>query len=149
MFERYKIHNGENLDMIAKNFKTSVDYLKDINNIVYEDMLRAGMEIVVPKEQEQYFNIYTVEAGDNLYEISRRYNINPSLLASMNGLDLDDYIYKNQELLIPKNGYSYYITKDGDTLETVSGTFDSSKESLLRHNPTIYLLEGQLLVDKK
>ena len=83
-----------------------------------------------------------------MYEIGRKYNINPELLASMNGLEINDYIYPNQEILIPKSGYSYYITKEGDTLETVSNTFKISQDKLLENNPVIYLLEGQILVKK-
>ena len=63
--------------------------------------------------------------------------------------DMDDYIYPNQEILIPKSGYSYYITKDGDTLDTVSDTFNITQSKLLENNPTIYLLAGQILVKKK
>jgi len=50
--------------------------------------------------------------------------------------------------MIPKPNYSYYITKEGDTLDTVSGMFKINKERLLNSNPTIYLQEGQILVNK-
>ena len=61
---------------------------------------------------------------------------------------MDDFIYPGQEILIPKSEYSYYITKAGDTLDTVSGMFKISKEKLLNNNSTIYLQEGQILVNK-
>ena len=67
----------------------------------------------------------------------------------MNGLNFDDYIYPNQQLLIPKNGYSYYITAEGDTLDEVIRVFNSNKEKFLNENQTIYLLANQLLVNKK
>ena len=90
-----------------------------------------------------------IEKGDSLYAIARKYNINPELLASMNGLNMEDYIYPGQELLIPKNGYSYYITKEGDTLGLVSSMFKTNIPSLLNDNSTVYLTEGQILVHKK
>ena len=123
--------------------------LQDINNLYYLNGLREGMEIIVPKESKDYFNYYVVEKGDSLYAIARKYNINPSLLASMNGIDLDDYIYPNQQILIPKSGYSYYITAEGDTIEEVIKVFNSNKNKFLEENPTIYLMAGQLLVNKK
>lgn len=95
-----------------------------------------------------YFEYYEIKKGDTLYDIARRYNINPELLASLNGLNYDDYIYPDQTILIPKANYSYYITKKGDTLSSVGDIFGSDKDSLLKENPTIYLLEGQLLVKK-
>lgn len=99
--------------------------------------------------KETYFDYYTIDKGDNLYQISKKYNINPNLLASLNGLDINDYIYPGQVLLIPSKSYSYYITKDGDTLDMVSKTFNVSTNKLLDDNKTIYLLEGQMLVNKK
>lgn len=148
MFDKYSIKKGESLENVAKVFNTNVDVLKQINNIYYDDMVRAGMDIIVPKNRDQYFNYYVIEKGDNLYEIARKYNINPELLASMNGLEMDDYIYPNQELLIPKSGYSYYITKDGDTLGMVSDVFRVNKDELMNDNSTIYLMPGQIMVKK-
>lgn len=99
--------------------------------------------------KESYFDYYTIDKGDNLYQISKKYNINPNLLASLNGLDINDYIYPGQVLLIPNKSYSYYITKEGDTLDMVSKTFNISNSKLIDDNKTIYLLEGQMLVNKK
>ncbi len=64
--------------------------------------------------ESNYFTYYKIEKGDNLYEISRKYNINPKLLAAINGIKDNEYIYPGQELMIPKSGYSYYITAEGD-----------------------------------
>ena len=148
MFDKYSMKKGESLENVAKMFNTNVDVLKQINNIYYDDMVRAGMDIIVPKNRDQYFNYYVIEKGDNLYEIARKYNINPELLASMNGLEMDYYIYHNKELLIPKSGYIYYITKDGDTLDIVSDVFRENKNELMNDNSTIYLMPGQIMVKK-
>lgn len=149
MFDKYTVLENDTFKTIADKFNTDVDTLMDINNIYLDNGLRKDMEIIVPKYVEDYFNIYTIEKGDTLYEISRKYNINPTLLASINGLDMNDYIYPNQEILIPKSGYSYYITDEGDTLDTVSEVFKINKESLLKQNKTIYLMPGQVLITKR
>jgi len=149
MFESYILKNNEDLNSVAKKYNTNIKVLQDLNNLYYFDDVRAGMEIIVPKESKDYFNYYVVEKGDSLYRIAQRYNINPELLASLNGLNMDDYIYPNQQLLIPKNGYSYYITAEGDTLDEVIKVFNSNKDKFLEENNTIYLMEGQLLVNKK
>jgi len=99
-------------------------------------------------EENNYFTYYTIERGDNLYEISRRYNINPKLLAAINGIKDNEYIYPGQELLIPKSGYSYYITAEGDTLSGVTEAFKTTHDNLLKFNKTIYLLPEQILVYK-
>ena len=99
-------------------------------------------------EKNTYFTTYTIEKGDNLYEISRRYNINPKLLASVNGLESNEYIYPGQELIIPKSGYSYYITGEGDTLKGVADAFKTNSTELLHFNKHIFLLPDQILVYK-
>lgn len=149
MFESYKLMKGENLYTVADKLNLNVKILEDLNNIYYPEQVREDMEIIIPKESKDYFNYYVVEKGDSLYKIARKYNINPELLASMNGLNMDDYIYPNQQILIPKNGYSYYITAEGDTLDEVVKIFNSNKNKFLEENPTIYLMSGQLLVNKK
>lgn len=149
MFEKYVIQSGDSLDIIAKKFNTSADIIKDINNIDITTMLRAGSEIIVPKTKEKYFEYYVIEKGDNLYRIALKYNINPELLANLNGLTMNDYIYPGQEILIPKNGYSYYITTEGDTLDIVASRFKTSKDNLITENTSIYLLPGQMLVNKR
>lgn len=148
MYDKYSLKKGETLESVATLFNTNVQTLKDINNIYFDDQIRVGMDIIVPKNKEQYFNYYVIEKGDNLYGIARKYNINPELLASMNGLDIEDYIYPNQEILIPKSGYSYYITKEGDTIDTVATIFKENKNELLENNSAVYLLAGQIMVKK-
>ena len=74
---------------------------------------------------------------------------NTKLLAELNGLNLDDYIYPGQTLLIPKKNVSYYITKDGDTLDTVSGIFNVNIDNIIKDNKTIYLKEGQMIYLKR
>ena len=149
MFEKYRVKANDNLEDIAKKFRTNKAYIEDLNNLVYDESLREGMDIIVPKAREKYFDTYTINKGDNLYAISKKYNINPTLLAALNGLDSNDYIYPNQVLLLPVGNYSYYITKDGDTLDIVSDMFNKNKDEIIRENNTIYLLPGQVLVSKR
>ncbi len=149
MFEKYRVKGFETIDDIAKKYHTNRAYIEDINNFSQDEMLREGMDIIVPQNKEKYFDTYTINKGDTLYAISKKYNINPELIAVLNGLNMDDYIYPNQVLLLPVGNYSYYITKDGDTLDLVSDLFKKSKDQLIKENETIYLLAGQVLVSKR
>lgn len=96
-----------------------------------------------------YYMAYEIKKGDTLYQISKEYNVNTKLLAELNGLNLDDYIYPGQTILIPKKNVSYYITKDGDTLDTVSGIFNVNIDDIIKDNKTIYLKEGQMIYLKR
>ena len=110
---------------------------------------RAESKVVMPQNKQDYYEYYTIEKGDSLYGIARRYNINPELLAGLNGLSMDDYIYPDQEILIPKSGYSYYITKAGDTVDMVANMFKIPSMDLIKNNGVVYLAEGQVLVNPR
>ena len=62
---------------------------------------------------------------------------------------MEDYIYPNQEILIPKSGYSYYITKEGDTVDMVANLFKIPSQDLIKNNGVVYLAEGQVLVNPR
>ena len=93
----------------------------------------------------EYYTYYTVEKGDTLFSISKRFNVNPKLVSELNGLKQDEYIYPNQTLIIPKKGIQYYITKEDDTLKLVSGIFGTTQDKIVEQNKTIYLLPGQMI----
>ena len=42
------------------------------------------------KDTNKYFDYYKIKKGDNLYQIGKTYNVNPQLLAILNGLDIND-----------------------------------------------------------
>lgn len=149
MYDKYLIQRGENIDILAKKFATNPNVLMEINNIPFPDYFREGKEIVVPLNKDKYFEYYTVQKGDSLYKIAREKNLNSELLALLNGLDNDDYIYPNQAIMLPKSNYSYYVTAEGDTLELVTKKFNVDKNTFMKENEIIYLMPGQLLVKKK
>lgn len=99
--------------------------------------------------ESPFYELYEIKDGDSLYKISKKYNVNTKLLAELNGLDLDDYIYSGQMLLIPKKDVSYYITKEGDTLNGVSRLFNVKEVELINQNKTIYLQNGQMMFFKR
>lgn len=99
--------------------------------------------------ESPFYTIYEIQKGDTLYKISKDYNVNTKLLAELNGLELEDYIYPGQSLLVPKKEVSYYITKQGDTLYNVSKIFDVNQNELVSQNKTIYLLPEQMIFYKR
>lgn len=145
MYNVYRVVGGDTLQNLANRFGTTVENLQVLNNLE-DNILRVGVEILVPETSKKYFEYYTVKKGDSIYAIARRYNINPELLASLNGLNYTDYIYPDQTIMIPKSNYSYYVTKEGDTLDSVMNVLGVNREKFLNENNIIYLLAGQLLV---
>ena len=97
----------------------------------------------------ELYDSYTIKSGDTLYAISKKYNVNPELLSLINGLNVNDYIYENQEILIPKAGYSYYLTKDGDNLNDIINLFNTDYTNFNKINNSILLDGGQLFAFKR
>lgn len=144
MYGIYKIQNGDTLESLAKRYGVSPEILKNLNQ---NSNFAVESNIIVPTMNE-YFEVYTIEKGDNLYNIARRYNTDYNLLALLNGINVDDYIYPNTTILVPKRDVKYYITKDNDTLLSVNRLLGGNINKLLSQNNNIYLEEGQLIVYK-
>ena len=95
------------------------------------------------------YDTYNIKIGDTLYDISKRYNINPELLALINGLNLNDYIYDKQEIIIPKKDFSYYFTKSEDNIEEILKLFNTNYSDFSKYNDNIVLADGQLFAYKR
>ena len=97
----------------------------------------------------EIYDNYVIKGGDTLYAVSKKYNVNPELLSLINGLNMNDYIYENQQILIPKAGYSYYLTKDGDNLKDVIKLFNTNFDEFNKINNNVLLEGGQLFAYKR
>lgn len=97
---------------------------------------------------DSYFDYYIVKKGDNLYEIARKNNIDVNDLLLINGLEKDDYIYPDQKILIPKSNYKIIITKDNDTIDSISKRLNIPASDLIKQN-NLYLVPEQLIVYRK
>ena len=148
MYDIYTTLENDTIESISDKYNITPYVLYQLNGLPINSKITPNTNIVVPKISNTYFDYYTIKKGDTLYKIADKYNVDYNLLALINGLDSNDYIYPNQEILIPKSSYSYYVTADGDTLSTVSKKFNIGQSELINSNETIYLLPGQLLVKK-
>lgn len=146
MYKAYQIKNNDTLASIALMFNTDENTLMELNDI---EKAIPGMTIVVPNEFEIWYKTYVIKPNDSLYSIALANNVSLKDLVAINGLDKDSYIYPNQEILIPKENVQIYITKAGDTLSSVARDMNETIDSLIKQNGKIYLLEDQLIINKK
>lgn len=147
MYEIYDIKDGDTLESIAYMYDITVQDIKNINGDVSN--FRAGGNLIVPKKRNAYFDTYSIKKGDSLYAISKEYGLSPNLLAGLNGLNLNDYIYPGDSIMVPKNGVSVYITAQGDTIDSVIRGMNANRDVFLKENDRIYLYPGQLIVYKE
>ena len=147
MYKIYKVKSGDTLESIARKFNTSVNNIRDLNGI---DYISLGQMIIVPNNNSgEWFEIYTIKKGDNLYSLAENFNISLVDLLNINGLDKDNYIYPGQEILVPKKDVSVIITRGEETLESASERLGLDNNSLLEQNNNILLMPEQLLIYRK
>lgn len=149
MYKIYQIEYGDNLDTIAFKTNTTVDELKRINGIDDTYEIGVGNLIIVPNNKDNIFTTYIVENGDTLYSIARALNIDVDLLVKLNGLNKGDYIYPNQEMIIPNKNVKLYITKENDTVANVLDVLGVDINTLANENNKIFVVEDQLMVHKE
>ncbi len=92
--------------------------------------------------------IYTVQNGDSLYGIAKRYGTEAELIARDNELPSGGMLSVGQTLVIPQPR-TVYTVQEGDTLYRVAERFGLTLNELWRNNPFLgggtVLQAGQLL----
>lgn len=110
--------NGDTLYAIARKFGTTVDKLKSLNNLS-SNMLSVGQKLLVTDELQSE-GLYTVQKGDTLYSIAKKYNTTVDKIMSMNNLNTN-MLSIGQKLVIPESiSLNTYIVKSGDTLYSIA-----------------------------
>lgn len=147
--DSYIVEKGDTIESIGRKYNIPVIEIIRANNLSAPYLLIEGQSLTIPTGLYNIFNYYTVKKGDNLYDISRLNNTTVDILAQVNGIDPDEYIYEGQTLLVPKPEIAIYITKTGDTIESVAEFFNTVTTDVIYSNNSIYLLPGQLIIYQK
>ena len=89
----YIVQKGDTLSALARRYGTSVSALVAANGMSSaNEPLRIGQTLVISKNNTRTAaatptpGAYTVQAGDTLYAIARRYGVSPATLMQVNGL---------------------------------------------------------------
>jgi len=130
----YEVIVGDTLSAIANRFNTTVEYLRDLNNIADVNKIYVG-QILKVKNNVQTNETYTVQAGDTLNAIANRYGTNAEYLAEINNISDKNLIYVGQVLKLSKNGNEKtYTVVAGDNLTKIANSFGVTVDYLVQKN---------------
>lgn len=93
----YTIKSGDTLYSIARANNTTVEKLKELNNLS-SNTLTVGRVLKLPSTETNV--TYTVKKGDSLYSIAREYGTTVSAISSLNNLSTTN-LSIGQKLLLP------------------------------------------------
>jgi len=101
------VRPGESLSVIARRYRVTVRDLQTWNKISDPRSLRAGQSLVVFQSPAPVAAVrrsgtaqHTVQSGDSLWSIARKYKVDLKDLMRWNGLQRDAVIRPGQSLKI-------------------------------------------------
>ena len=124
----YTVVKGDSLWSIANRFGVTVQALRDANNLT-SDVLSVGQVLTIPGVSGEEDNgedenngavfYYTVERGDSLYSIARRFGVTVQDIRDANDLT-SDTLSVGQSLIIPgiSAGDDLEDNEENDTVPT-------------------------------
>ena len=150
----YTVKKGDSLYSIANKYNTTVDELKRINNLT-SNTLSIGQVLKLPsdkasdEEKEENTITYTVQKGDSLYSIAKKYNTTIDAMKNLNNLTTN-ILSIGQVLLIPTstNLETTYTVQRGDSLYSIAKKYDTTVDRLKQLNnlSSNLLSVGQILI---
>ncbi|MGN0974210.1 MAG: LysM peptidoglycan-binding domain-containing protein [Bacilli bacterium] len=96
----YTVERGDSLYSIAQKYGSTVEEIRSLNNLK-SDLLTIGQQLKIPNNiPTETYIIYTVEPGDSLYSIAKKYNITVDDIKQANNLT-NNLLLIGQTLSIP------------------------------------------------
>jgi len=137
----YIVEPSDNLYRIASRFNTTVDKLRELNNLD-SDLLHVGNIIVVDDlynpENESVYKRYIIKKDDTIYSIAYNYRMTTNELLEINNKLNDDikageiiYVYNNPPLLSDE---ILYTVKTGDSLYSIANNYETTVANLMKNN---------------
>lgn len=130
----YTVQKGDSLYSISKKYNTTVDKLKEINNLTSNN-LSIGQKLILPDiEINNNELLYTVVKGDSLWLIANKYDTTVDEIKRKNNLSSNN-LYIGQKLIIPSSSnYTNYTVEKGDNLYSISKKYNTTVDKIKRIN---------------
>ena len=145
--ENKKIHIvkiGETLSSISKLYSINKDLIINLNNLKDPNHIFIGQNLIISEsyknnlQQSDINNYHIVQIGENLTEISNKYNLKIGYLLKINNLNNPDSIKVGEKIFLRKNNPS--------NLENPQINKNKKKNELLELDKQIY---GPIIIKSK
>ena len=121
-----KIHivkTGDTISNISKTYSISKDLIIKLNKLKNENYIYVGQNLIISESTKNTSkqlglinNYHIVQMGENLTDISSKYNLNLGYLIEINNLNNPDSIKVGQKIFLskndPRNSENYQIIKN-------------------------------------
>lgn len=147
MYQVYKIENGETIESIARKLNITSDELRRLNGIGDNANLKEGSYIIIPNVNNDLnfdytdpnYKKYIIKKGDNMYNIARENNVDYKTLIKLNGLKEGEYIYPDQEIIIPIR--NTYVVDEQEKISDILNKLNLKLSDI----EDLYLKEDQII----
>jgi len=143
-----KIHivkSGDTISSISKFYSINKDLIIKLNNLKNENYIFVGQNLIISKPTENLTkqsdlinNYHFVQTGENLTDISSKYNLKVIDLIKINNLNNPDSIKVGQKLIIRK--------KNSINSENNKTTENKKNNELLELDKKVY---GPIIIESK
>ena len=148
-YKDYVVKKGDSLYSIANKNNITVDELKKINNLT-GNMLSIGQVLKLPTQDKgEEMAMYTVQKGDSLYSIAKKFGITVDEIKSLNNLTSNNLAIGEQLMIKGSTGdepinpeeecigtgyaepqYIMYTVQRGDSLYTIARRYNTSVDNI-------------------
>lgn len=145
MNQTYEVKVGDTLYGISNQYGVSVTELANLNNVT-ASTLKVGQILKIPINSGTNPNnmfMYTVQKGDSLWSIAKKYNTTVKEIMNLNNLTTSN-LKIGQILRIPENynnydeiklpNYKNYVVKKGDNLYSIAKNNNISLDIIIKDN---------------
>lgn len=96
----YVVRRGDTLSKLAIEFGTTVNTLVILNNISNQNLIYVGQRIQIPKTTISNCQDYTIQGGDTLTSIAKKFSTTIGNIAKTNGIKNVNIIYAGDVIKI-------------------------------------------------
>jgi len=157
--ENKKIHIvkvGDTLSSISKLYSINKDLIIKLNNLKDQNYIFIGQNLIISESSKNNLqksdlnNYHIVQIGENLTDISNKYNLEISYLLEINNFKNPDSIKVGEKILLSKNNHSN--SENPQIIKNNKKNKQNKKNKLIELDKQIYgpiIIKSKSIADNK